>query len=158
MTRIASLERYIRRAVCSADTVFEQLIFLGSLRDAYTGRYVHEGWVQIVSPEEIHQGLRGAHQASFESVLRLSVIELGKQLRSHFLSIGQPERKTSLLWLEAEPFRDLIPHGCPPVFRELFVSQVKAALEVLCRAPDWPHLRAPIALPHSLPGQSPLPH
>lgn len=157
MATIASLERYVARAVCSADTVFEQLIFLGSLRDAYTGRYLHEGWIKIASPERIHQVLRRAHQISFESVLQLSVIELGKQLRFHFQSIGQPEGKTSLLWLEAEPFRDLIPPGNGPVLRELFVSQVKTALEVLCRAPNWPYLRGPIALLHTPPDPPPLP-
>ncbi len=157
MAKIASLERYVARAVCSADTVFEQLIFLSSLRDAYTGQYLHEGWIRIASPEKIHQELRRAHQVSFESVLQLSVIELGRLLRFHFQSIGQLEGKISLLWLEAEPFRTLIPHGCLPVLRELFVSQVKTALGILCRAPDWPHLRAPIALLHTPPARPPLP-
>jgi len=157
MARIVSLERYIERALSSADTVFEQLIFLGSLRDAYTGRYLHEGWMRVASPEEVHQRLRQAHQVSFESVLRLSVVELGRQLRFHFESIGEPEGKTSLLWLEAEPFRDLIPPECSPVLRELFVSQVKTALEVLRRVPDWPDLRAPIVLQHSRPDRSLLP-
>jgi hypothetical protein len=145
------------RAVCSADTVFDQLIFLGSLRDAYTGRYLHEGWVRVASPEEIHRQLGRAHQSSFESVVKLSIVELSKQLRFHFQSIGRSERETSLLWLEAEPFRDLIPPGCSAVLRELFISQVKTALEVLSRVPDWADLRAPIALPHSQPDQSPLP-
>lgn len=158
MTTIGSLERYIANAVSSADTVFDQLIFLGSLRDTYTGRYLHEGWMRVASPDEIHQGLLHAHQLRFESVLRFSVVELSKHLRLHFQSVGRPERETSLLWLEAEPFRTLIPQGCSPVLREIFVSQVRTALEVLRRVPEWPQLKGPVELLRLQPDQSLLPH
>lgn len=157
MARVGCLERYIARALGSVETVFEQLIFLGSLRDAYTGRYLHEGWQQTASAEDVHQGLLRAHQASFEAVLRVSLPELSKQLRLHFHSAGQCERETSALWLEAEPFRDLVPQGCPQVLRELFISQVRAALEVLSRLPEWSELAGPAASLRLQPGQSPLP-
>jgi hypothetical protein len=157
MAKLASLERYIARAMSSASTVVDQLIFLASLRDTYTGQYVHEGWMRIAPTGEIHRGLQEAHQRSFECALGLSVIELSKQLRSHFQSLGRPERETSLLWLEAEPFRELLPSGCSAVLRELFVSQIRTALEILYRVPDWANLKAPIALPHSQPDRPPLP-
>ncbi len=152
-----SLKRCIAQAVCSADTVLERLVFLGSLRDAYTGRYLHEGWGCVASAEEIHQVLRAVHLSLFESVLCLSVTDLSKHLRIHFKSLSQPEQETSVLWLEVEPFRDLIPVGCSRVLRELFVSQVKTALEVLCRDPDWSELKGPPAWPQLQPDQSPLP-
>lgn len=158
MARVGSLERYIAQAVSSVGTDFERLVFLGSLRDAYSGRYLHEGWSRVASAEEIHQVLRGAHQLSFESVLLLSVMDLSKQLRFHFHSLSQCERDASLLWLEAEPFRDLIPRGYSPALRELFVSQVRTALAVLLHTPDWPELAGPVALPRPLPDQSPLLH
>jgi hypothetical protein len=158
MARVGSLERYIAQAIRSVGTDFDRLVFFGSLRDAYTGHYVHEGWARVASPEEIHQVLRGVHQLSFESVLLLSLTDLGKQLRFHFRSANQPERDTSLLWLEAEPFRSLVPQDCSRVLRELFISQVKTALDVLCQTPDWSELAGPIALPHPLPDQSLLLH
>lgn len=153
----ACLERYIVRALGSVETVFERLIFLASLRDAYSGRYLHEGWQQVASAEDVHQTLLRKHQESFEAALRLSLVELTKQLRFHFQSVGQPERETSLLWVETELFREFVPLGCPLVLRELFVSQVRTALEVLRRLPGWPDLAAPIASLRSQPGQSPLP-
>lgn len=156
MARVGSLERYIARALGSVNTDFERLVFLGSLRDVYTGHYLHEGWVRVASPDEIHHVLQGVHQLSFDSVLRLSLMDLSKQLRFHFQSVSQPERDTSLLWLESEPFRDLVPQGCSPVARDLFVSQIKTALNVLWQAPDWSELVGPVALPHPLPDQSPL--
>lgn len=152
-----SLKRYIAQAVHSADTPFAALVFLGSLRDAYSGRYLHEGWGQMASAEEIHSMLRETHQSLFNLVVRLSLIDLSKQLRIHFRSLDQAERQTSVWWLEVEPFRDLIPQGCSVVLRELFVSKVKTALEVLCHAPGWPELAvAPAASPQPQLDQSPL--
>ena len=142
-----SIKHYLAQAVHSSETPLSALIFLGSLRDAYSGRYLHEGWGAMASPEEIHRVLRETHQSIFHSVLRLSLTELSKQLRMHFRTVGQPERETCGWWLEVEPFRDLIPQGCSETLRELFVSKVRTALQVLCHAADWSELAAPAALP-----------
>ena len=152
-----SLKSYITQAVHSADTPLAALVFFGSLRDAYSGHYLHEGWGQMASAEEIHSVLSETHQSLFNSVVRLSLIDLSKQLRMHFQSLNQPERETCVRWLEFEPFRDLIPQGCSVVVRELFVSEVKTALEVLCHAPEWSELAvAPAALPQRQLDRSPL--
>jgi len=153
---MCSLKRYIAQAVHSAGTSFAALVFFGSLRDAYSGRYLHEGWGQVSSAEEIHFVLRETHQSVFNSVLRLSLTDLSKQLRIHFQSLDQPERDTSVWWLEVEPFRDLIPQGCALVLRELFVSKVKTALGVLCHAPQWSELVVQAASPHLQLDRSPL--
>ena len=156
MNELRSLKRYIARALNATDSLFARLVFLGSLRDGYTGRYLHEGWSGVASEEDVHAALREIHKTAFISVLRLPLLELSKELRHHFQSLDQPESDTALLWLEAEPFRDLIPQGSSPAMRELFVSQIRFALEVVHRAPDWEELKGPISLPPPLPDQSPL--
>lgn len=153
---MGSLQRQITRSLNAAGGHFARLVFVGSLRDAYTGRYLHEGWCQVASVDEIHQTLRSTHQAIFVSVLSLPLLDIARELRLHFRSLGQPESETAALWLETEPFRDLIPQGCTASLRELFVSQVTLALELLRRAPEWPVLAEPVALPPPLPDQSPL--
>jgi hypothetical protein len=154
----AHLKRYIAQTVQSAESGFERLVFLGSLRDAYTGQYLHQGWPQIGAADEIHGLLRKFHQAVFEAVLHLPLAELAKELRLHFHSLSYPERQTAFLWLEIEPFRDLIPQGCSTLLRELFVSQIRTALEVLRHAPEWEELMGPLASPHFPPDRSPLFH
>jgi hypothetical protein len=153
-----SLKPYLSRALNSADGLFARLVFVGSLRDTYTGRYLHEGWGRVASADEIHTVLSSVHQKLFWSILRLPLIDLSKELRLHFRLLNEPEPRTVLLWLEAEPFRDLIPPGCSPALRELFVSQVTTALEVLRRAPDWSELSGPVASPPPPPDQSLLLH
>jgi hypothetical protein len=152
----ASLKRHIARSLNAAGGNFARLVFVGSLRDAYTGRYLHEGWGQVAPAEEVHRSLRTVHQEIFAAVLRLSLLDLAKELRMHFQSLAQPERETAELWLETEPFRDLMPQGCARSLRELFVSQIRTALEVLRRAPGWAALSGRAASPPPLPDQSPL--
>ena len=158
MNVTGSLQRHIARSLNSAGGHFARLVFVGSLRDAYTGHYLHEGWGQIAPAGEVHDTLRSVHQGIFFSVLNLPLLDLAKELRLHFRSLSQPEQETATFWLETEPFRDLIPQGCARSSRELFVSQVRTALEVLRRAPDWPELSGPIASPPPLPDQSLLLH
>ncbi len=158
MTGTERLKSYIARAIESAGSSFQRLTFIGSLRDAYTGRYLHEGWSGVTSAEEVHEELRQIHGLLFAAVLNLSIIDLSKELRDHFQQLSQPELETSRLWLEVEPFRDLIPQGYSPAFRELFVSDIRTALEVLCLAPEWSELASSVASPRSLLDQSLLPH
>jgi hypothetical protein len=154
--KIGNLKRQLTRSLNAAGGHFARLVFVGSLRDAYTGRYLHEGWGQLASADEIHQALSAVHREVFVSMLGLPLLDVARELRLHFRSLDQPEPETAALWLEIEPFRDLVPQGCSALLRELFVSQVTAALEVLRRAPDWPELSEPVALPPPLPDQSPL--
>lgn len=156
MSGTDSLKRHIARSLNAAGGHFARLVFIGSLRDAYTGHYLHEGWCQVASVEEVHGTLRGVHQEIFAAVLHLPLLDLAKELRLHFGSLGQPELETARLWLETEPFRDLIPQGSALSIRELYVSQVRTALEVLLRVPGWPALSEPTALPLPLPDRSPL--
>jgi hypothetical protein len=153
MQEIERLKRYIENAVKSAETDFERLVFLGSLRDAYTGRYLHEGLSGIALAGEVHSTLERSHRLLFASVLRLPVLNLSRELRSHFRKCSEPERETSMRWLDLEPFRDLIPANCPSPLRAIFISQVRTALEILCRAPHWEELAVQDASPPPQPGQ-----
>ena len=146
MADVHSLKHYLAQAIRWSDTPFAALVFLGSLRDSYSACYLHEGWEQIASAEQVHSLLRDTHRAAFDSVLGLSLTDLSMQLRLHFQKLERPEHETAVWWLEGEPFRELIPQGCSPVLRELFISKIRMSLEALRRAADWPELAVPGAL------------
>jgi len=156
MNGIGSLRHHLARALNSADSLLGRLVFLGSLRDGYSGRYLHEGWCGVASADEVHAVLHDAHHATFIAVLRLPLLDLSRELRHHFLMLNQPENETALLWLEVEPFRDLVPQGCLPEMHDLFLSQVRIALKVLRCAPQWEALSERAASPPPLPDRSPL--
>ena len=147
-----SLSRYLSQALSSLSGPLASLAFLSSMRDHYNGRYIHEGWASFGSPAQVHEMLRNAHLVVFESLLSLSVIELARALRSHICSLGEEEVRAVALWRELEPYYEMIPEGCAPPARRLFISQMQLALEVLALAPDWTQLQPPSAWPPPPPG------
>jgi len=140
-----SLSRYLSDALTCLATPFAQLAFLTSVRDHYTGRYMHEGWASFSSPSEVHDLLRNTHLRVFDGVLRLSLVAFCKELRKHFQALEQEERRVVHLWLEIEPYYEMIPQGCSLLSRKMFISQFRLALEILAQAPEWAYLREPIA-------------
>ena len=141
------LDRYLNRALDSLDGPFAQLAFLASLRDPYTGRVLHEGWSAVLPQELVHDALRESHRRVFQSAADLSLADLCNELRKHFHLLGEEERRVAKLWLETEPYYELVPEGCSQLPRRFFITQIRAALEVLVRFPHWEFLREPVASP-----------
>jgi hypothetical protein len=152
------LDRYLNRALDSLEGPFAQLAFLASLRDPYTGRYLHEGWSAVLPQELVHDALRETHRRVFQSAVDLSLANLCNELRRHFQLLGEEERRVAKLWLETEPYYELVPEGCPQLRRRFFITQIRTALEVLVQCPQWEFLREPSSLPLPPPGPQPQPH
>ncbi len=110
-----------------------KLVFLSSLRDPYTGRYLHEGWVGTASPEEVHEAIREMHVHSFNELLDLDLSTLCAELKQHFESLEGAPHQVAELWLETELFREMVPARRSPVERDFFISQVRTALRAIVR-------------------------
>jgi hypothetical protein len=151
------VSRYVQHALSYLPSPLARLVFLACLRDHYTGHYVHEGWAGVSSPEEINAILRDTHRQVFENIFALSLPDWCRELREHFRSLGEAETRAAKLWLETEPYYEMIPEGYTALPRKMFISQVRLALEVLVRAPNWDYLSAPASLPPQPPApQRPL--
>jgi hypothetical protein len=151
------ISRYLYRVFDALPSPFAQLAFLASLRDPYTGHYLHEGWATVCSPAEVNLALRQTHRDVFQSVASLPLVALSRELRKHFKSLEETERRAATLWLETEPYYEMIPEGCSSLSRRFFISQVRFALEILIHAPSWEYLEEPASSP--LPPLGPiLPH
>lgn len=157
MLRENAIFRYLDNALGSLPSPFARLVFLSSLRDPYTGHYFHEGWASVSSVGDVNTTLRETHRTVFDSVVDLSLITLTRELRKHFQSLGEAELRTASLWLQTEPFHEMIPEGCPLLSRKFFISQLRLALEVLAKAPNWAYLEEPAASPFPPPGPTPQP-
>ena len=143
-----NIEEHVELTLASLPTAFSQLAFLASVRDTCTGRYLHEGWYGIASPEEVHGLLQRTHRRTFHSVLGLRLPEMCGELKSYLRSVSQASAAhgTARVWLELESYREMIPQGCSFLDRDLFVSQMRAALRVLALAPELPLPREQCAL------------
>jgi hypothetical protein len=146
------VSRYLQHAMSMLPTPFARLVFLTSMRDHYTGHYLHEGWASASSSEEVNAAMGEMHRQVFEVVATLPLLDLCKEIRKHFDSLGETELRTANFWLETEPYYEMIPAGYPQVARKLFISQVCLALEVLVRAPNWKCLEESASSPPQQPG------
>ena len=151
MIREDPVSRYLLHAMSVLPTPFARLVFLTSMRDHYTGQYLHEGWASASSSEEVNAALGRMHRQVFEVVTTLSLLEVCKEIRKHFDSLGESELQTANFWLETEPYYEMIPAGYPPLARKLFISHVRLALEILVKAPKWDCLETSVSLPLQLP-------
>jgi hypothetical protein len=153
-----SVSRYLLHAMSALPTPFARLIFLTSMRDHYTGHYTHEGWATVSSSEEVSAALGQMHRHVFEIVATLPLLELCREIRRHFESLGEAEFPTARFWLETEPFHEMVPAGYPQLARKLFISQIRLALEILVRSPKWSCLEETTSSRPQLPGPERPPH
>src|SRR6202790_3632315 len=102
------ISRYLSQVFDSLPSPFAQLAFLASLRDPYTGHYLHKGWATVCSPAEVNVTLRDTHQSVFASVAGLSLVELSRELRKHFRSTSEVERRAVTLWLDTKPYYEML--------------------------------------------------
>jgi hypothetical protein len=158
MLRENAISRYLTTALNSLPSPFAQLVFLSSLRDPYTGHYFHEGWASVSSAADVNFTLRETHRMVFDSVVAFSLMPLTRELRKHFQCLGETELRVAKLWLQTQPYHEMIPEGCPLLSRKFFISQVHLALEVLAQAPNWAYLEEPTASPFPPPAPTPQPH
>lgn len=136
------LEEELALALNSLPTAFAKLSFLTTVRDPYTGRYLHEGWLFCSSADEIHETLWKTHGEVFENVLDLTLPLLCRELRNYVDSFCELREWTARLWLELESYREMIPEGVCVEARDFFFSQMRLSLRVLLTAPDWPPILA----------------
>ena len=158
MFRENGISHYLNNALSSLPSPLERLVFLASLRDPYTGHYFHEGWASVSSAADVNATLRQTHRDVFDSVLELSLVALTREVRNHFRCLGEAEMRTARLWLQTEPYHDMIPEGCSLLARKFFISQLRLALLVLTQAPSWTYLEEPTASPFQPPVPIPQPH
>ena len=135
--RIRSLEENLELSFRHLPTAFAKLAFLSTVRDPYTGKYLHEGWTLIRSSEEIHSFLRKTHHELFEFVCSMPIARFCGELGGYLCSLSAPRQDIIRLWNELESYREMIPQGVCIEEREFFTSQMHVALEVLDQAPDW---------------------
>ena len=146
------------RAMSELSTPFARLVFLASTRDHYTGQYFHDGWASESSPDEVNSALRQMHRQMFEMVTNLPLLDLCREIREHFNSLGEAESRTASFWIETEPYREMVPSGYSELARKLFISQLQLALKVLVQAPNWEQLEESAASRHPPLGPGRPPH
>src|SRR5438445_3753973 len=112
MARTDPVYRYLYQALESLPDSFARLVFLASLRDAYTGHYLNEAWASVSTPEQVNAALRETHRSVFESVLNLPLITLSRNLRTLLNCLEQTKLSAQKFCWKPARNKTLIPPEC----------------------------------------------
>jgi hypothetical protein len=121
----------LRRTLSTIQCDLVRLIYLASTRDYNSGMYHHEGLATRYGPERARDALQAAHRDIFCRLVELPLRELVTELELYIrLSHEQP---TDFMhaWQELEPYRVAVPLDVDSTMVQLFLSNVRLALEVL---------------------------
>jgi hypothetical protein len=108
---------------------YQRLAYLAALREAKSGKYVHEGLSRVYGAGVVDQVIAECHEEVFERLLEMPLNAQGEDLRIHLESL--PGTFEGNVILCRETCKDWIPPQAPSYFRELYGSNLDVLLELL---------------------------
>ena len=110
---------------------FSRLVYLASSRDLNTGRYSHDGLAFHFSETVASKAMAACHTEIFDRLLFCSLEELIVELRKYISSTEIRPGDVLRSWKHLGSYRVTIPSECDELAAEIFLSNVKIALEIL---------------------------
>lgn len=125
-----------RNTLSQIPSVFGRLVYVSSLRNSNNGRYEHHGLALVFGEEDANKALKKSHGQIFSEWLTFN-LEQQKADLELYLS-GLPDRRRVVLqnWINLAPYRNLIPSSVRGPERRLYISDLRALLQVLKNAAD----------------------
>ncbi len=112
-------------------TEYGKLVYLASLRDLASGRYVHAGLEAVYGRGDVHEGLWQAHKEICKRILEMPLAGQEPDLASCLRGFEGELGEVIAHWRELEFYLALLPFGLPHYLRTLFSSNVETLLSVL---------------------------
>jgi hypothetical protein len=123
----------LRRTLSKIQGDLARLIYLASTRDYNTGKYHHDGLAARFQAEIAGQALEMAHREIFHRLAACSLRELVGEVEIYVSSSRQSREEILEVWQKLEPYRVALPVDVNVAAAQLFISNVKLALAILCR-------------------------
>ena len=120
-----------RRTLAALPCELAKLVYLASTRDYNTGQYRHDGLAQAFTAEAAQEALARCHDGVFRGLTFENLAGVVRDLQAYLHSTRQDEGKILAAWDRLEAYRVLVPATCGALDRDLFVSNVKIALEIV---------------------------
>jgi hypothetical protein len=127
------IEDFTLHTLAAIPSGIGRLLHTATLRDLSTGRYFHEGLLEIYTEPAVHQALAYCHEELFAKVLETPLAQQIVDLRVCLSAFEGTFGDIAERWRELEFYRVLVPLGTPAYLRELFCSNLRVLLELLMR-------------------------
>jgi hypothetical protein len=114
----------LRRTLSQIPTVFGRLVYLASLRDTESNRYIHVALTPLLGPEDADRTLCDSHHQVFAQWIGSSLAEQKADLDLYVRSTDGPK------YIRQE-YTNLVPPMARDVERQLYLTDLETLLELL---------------------------
>jgi hypothetical protein len=129
-SRFRPAQQLCRKILARIPTHFGRLVYVASLRDPNTGKYVHETVTQLLGLEDADRMLCHLHHKVFSEWLNFGLAEQKADLDAYFSSAGRV--------LSLEECRAFTPPGIRDMEQRLYLTDLELILELRRFAPSDP--------------------
>lgn len=108
-----------------------RMLYLASLRDCNSGRYLHPTLSERLGTDMADEGLRECHVQTFRRLLVIPISEYVTQIEEYIRYTRMARTEVLQTWQSLQAYRATTPVVAVPLYRQLFCFNVEVALMVL---------------------------
>jgi hypothetical protein len=108
-----------------------RLLYLASLRDCNSGRYLHPELSHQIGAEETDRGLSACHCEVFQRLLTTPISGYVRQLEEYIRYTSAESHIFLKTWQSLQAYRATVPLLTHPISSELFCLNIESALAIL---------------------------
>jgi hypothetical protein len=122
------IEDFTSRTLAAIPSDFGRLYYVSSLKNSSTGRYTHDGLMNLYSEDSVQAALTQCHEELFSRILETPLSQQAIDLRKCLNTAGDTVWAVIESWRESRFFRTMCPEGLPGYLDDLFCSNIGALL------------------------------
>ena len=124
-------------AINSLPNDLTRMLFLASLRDCNSGRYLHPQMTQRMGVAEADHALSVCHQEIFRKLLNTPASGYALQLEEYIRYTRADRSLVLATWQSLRAYMSTIPVHASPLYSELFCLNIEVALTILNDSQTW---------------------
>lgn len=124
------IEDFTSRTLAAIPSDFGRLYYVSSLKDPGTGRYQHDGLMNLYSQPSVQAALTHCHEELFLRILETPLSHQEHDLRNCLNTAGDQFWAVVESWRESRDFKTMCPGGLPGYLSDLFCSNMNALLAI----------------------------
>lgn len=124
------IEDFTSRTLAAIPSDFGRLYYVSSLKDSTSGRYQHEGLMDVYSADSVQEALGQCHEELFSRILETPLPDQEYDLRKCLEAAGDKFWAVVEAWRIDRSFQTMCPEGLPSYLKDLFCSNFGALLAI----------------------------